>query len=412
MKKTVLLTLVLCLTLGLMFGFIFCRDGLNEALATAESAGAAEPAESAETAGEETAGEEEAAEGAGRLDYEALYALYEPEEIVMTIGEREITWGEYFYYLYRYATNVEQFFDNYAMYGMNLAWGDTLEEDGTETYADYVIETAESTALSISAMGAFADSIGTVLSEENRAAIAEKEQADYTAACGENATREDFEAFLKTIYMPTAVYDYMNEVSVLFQQGFLELYGETGEKLSDEETLAWMEKSGYMSSNHILFMTIDMTTGEALDEETKAEKLAQAQAVADELKAIGDRDALLARFAELKQELDEDTGKTAYPDGYVFTPGMMVSEFEETTAAQQPYEVSDPVETAYGYHVIMTLPLDPDAVIQYSDNGAPMTARALAASETYTTLVDAYALEQELVWREGYAAPDLTAFVK
>lgn len=404
MKKTVLLALLLCFILAGVLGFVVGRDEMNKAAATAA------PVEDAETAEAGEAAETE--QPAARLDVEALYALHQPDEVVLSFGEREITWGEYFYYLYRQALTVENYFDSMAMYGVNYAWGDAVEEGGEATFADYALTSAETTARSISAMSGYAQSLGLTVTEADRATIAEKEQSDYVAACGENGTREDFEAFLGTIYMPVSVYDFMNEVSVLYQNAFTELYGKNGEKLSDAEALSWMEKNEYMAANHILLATMNLSTGEALDDAAKADKLAKAQSLAEELKGITDAEALLARFAELKEEYDEDTGKIAYPDGYVFTPGTMVSEFEQATKSQEAYQVSDPVETSYGYHVILTLPLDPDAVIQYSSAGTPQTARSLAADEAYTEAVLAYEESRELVWKDGFEAPDLMAFVK
>ena len=90
----------------------------------------------------------------------------------------------------------------------------------------------------------------------------------------------------------------------------------------------------------------------------------------------------------------------------------MVAEFEEAVKAQGAYEVSDPVESAYGYHVIMTLPLDPDAVLDYSSGGAAMTARSTAANEAYSAAVDAYIEAQELHYAEGFTPPDLLSFVR
>ena len=396
MKQFFSMTLALCLLFSMALGF--------SGTASAESV-----EENTEEAVEEPVEETVAVP---RLDYEAIYALHEPDEVVMTVGEQEITWGEYFYYFYRQAASVESYFDSMAMYGTSCNWDDAIEEGGSETYADFVLAGAAQTALSIRALGGFVEENGFTLDDEGRAAIAEKEAEDIAAVLGEDGTREELEAFLQEMYMPVAVYDYMNEVSALYQQGFRERYGENGEKLSDEDALAWMEAQGYMAANHILLLTMDMATYQALDDEVKAEKLAKAQSIAEELHAIEEQDALLARFAALKEEFDEDTGKVAYPDGYVFTPGTMVSEFEEATRSQEPYQVSDPVESTYGYHVIMTMPLNPNAVLQYSSAGTPQTARALAANDLYADAVDTYAQTLELTWLEGYEAPDLLAFVK
>ena len=160
--------------------------------------------------------------------------------------------------------------------------------------------------------------------------------------------------------MTREFYDRMNRINYLYRQGYIQLFGETGELIDDAAAIAYLEDNGYVSANHILLMTIDSATGEALDEETIAAQEEKAKEIAAELQAIEDPQLLLARFAELKEEYCEDTGKVSYPDGYTFTPGTMVAEFEDTCNALEDYQVSDPILSSYGYHVIIRLPLDPD----------------------------------------------------
>ena len=397
MKKLFALLLVVCVIAAAAIGYDFgARGKLRSAQAAAAPTPAATPAPTPEPI--------------KMLDYDALYALHEPDEVVMTVGEHEVTWGEYFYYLYRQATSVESYFSTMNSYGMPASWTDPADDSGA-TYLDLTLDSAETTAKSLAAMEGFARQLGLELDEADLASIDEKVKTDITSACGEDATREDFDSYLTNLYLSPALYDRMNRLSVMYQKGYLELYGENGEKLSDEEAMAYLEENGYMSANHILFMTIDPTTGEALDEETAAAKLAQAQEIAAELQGIEDTEELLARFAELKTELDEDTGKVAYPDGYVFQPGEMVAEFENTVKAQEAYQVSDPVQSSYGYHVIMTLPLNADSVLDYSSSGTPMTARSIVSNTAYSQAVDAYTEEQTLSYAEGFTPPVLTDYL-
>ena len=106
------------------------------------------------------------------LDYDALYALHEPDEVVMTVGEHEVTWSEYFYYLYRQATSVEGYFSMMSTYGLPANWTDPADDSGA-TYIDLTLDSAETTAKSLAAMEGFAEELGLELDEEDLKTIAE-----------------------------------------------------------------------------------------------------------------------------------------------------------------------------------------------------------------------------------------------
>ena len=150
------------------------------------------------------------------------------------------------------------------------------------------------------------------------------------------------------------------------------------------------ETDGYLMAKHILLLTVSMNddgTREALSEEEKAEKLKtirELKARLDEAEE-GER---LTLFEELMTEHSEDTGLTSFPDGYLFQDGDMVEEFYEATLALEEGEVSDIVETSYGYHLIMRLPINydviPSAYTQYMAYGYDyLTLRYLCADEAF-----------------------------
>jgi parvulin-like peptidyl-prolyl isomerase len=191
------------------------------------------------------------------------------------------------------------------------------------------------------------------------------------------------------------------------------MYGENYENVTDEQAVSYLEDNGYTYANHILLATVDLSTGEALDDETIAAKKAQAEEIAAELQAIEDSEELLARFKELKEEYCEDNGKAYYPDGYVFQDGTMNSAFEEACKALGEYQVSDIVESSYGYHIIIRLPLDPDATVSYSSStGLATTARELYATTQYTEALDEYLDNMSVQYMDGFEQVDLTKYIK
>ena len=113
-------------------------------------------------------------------------------------------------------------------------------------------------------------------------------------------------------------------------------------------------------AKHILLLTVDMDgtptvqdgayVYPSLDEETIAEKKALADDLLAQLRSSDDPEAL---FDELMNEYSEDTGLDSNPDGYTTTVGQMVPAFEETALSLEFGEISDVVESSYGYHIIL-----------------------------------------------------------
>ena len=111
-------------------------------------------------------------------------------------------------------------------------------------------------------------------------------------------------------------------------------------------------------------------------------------------------------------ELSEDPGSARYPEGYTYTAGTMVPEFEAAAEALEDYAVSDVVETSYGYHILLRLPLSPDAIVEFSSTtGEARTARMLAANQEYAEKLQATADSLKLEWLPGHEQPDLLRFV-
>ena len=72
-----------------------------------------------------------------------------------------------------------------------------------------------------------------------------------------------------------------------------------------------------------------------------------------------------AKFDELMEKYSEDPGSKTNPEGYLFTEGQMVDEFYQGALNLKVNEISDLVESQFGYHIIQK-------VAEY-ENGVPYT---------------------------------------
>ena len=89
------------------------------------------------------------------------------------------------------------------------------------------------------------------------------------------------------------------------------------------------------------------------------EKRAKAEELLAQLQGAEDQEAL---FDQLMAEYSEDTaadGTVNGAEGYTAAPGQMVPPFEEAALALGDYELSGIVESSFGYHILLRLPLNP-----------------------------------------------------
>lgn len=172
---------------------------------------------------------------------------------------------------------------------------------------------------------------------------------------------------------------------------------------TDEELRQYF-KEDYLRAKHVLIMTQDADTGAEL----KGDELAEAETLANEIleRAKNGED-----FDALIEEYGEDPGMASNTDGYFFTDGEMVTEFEEATKSIQPGEFTL-CKSSFGYHIIQRLAIDEaDESFEtfFTDNSTTIESRYIAKQqqdaleqkaeelgiviETYQDVIDAIVLE-------------------
>lgn len=183
-------------------------------------------------------------------------------------------------------------------------------------------------------------------------------EQDYANVAAQVGSEEMADHVLWVQLLDRDLLAYLNESTDLYDQLCELYYGEnSGHYPTDAEVNAYLEETGQYRCKHILLATIDLATREPLDEKTIARKKATADDFLARLRAAEDPITL---FDQLMNEHSEDTGLAANPDGYTTSKGEMVAPFEKAALALNVGEISDVVESDFGYHIILRLPMNAD----------------------------------------------------
>lgn len=248
--------------------------------------------------------------------------------VIMTIGDREITYDEYRYYFLYTKAQMDQ--------------GDATYWDKNSGAEDTLKKTVDDNIKSTVAQEKLVDQF---LTEANQAGLNSEDTAAVDAAISSTiatlGTESDYAVALAAENMTADFYRKWLERSQLMKKMMTIVFSEGGKYAVTDDELKTFVAEKYAHVKHILLLLDTADTGT-----TNKDK------ATDLLKQVnegGDFDALMvANSADYSEE---------YPDGYTFTTGEMVAEFETAAFALKENEVSDIVTTTYGYHIIKRLPI-------------------------------------------------------
>lgn len=334
------------------------------------------------------------------------------DETVMTVGEIEIPADLYFYWVNTIARDAEAIYRQYSVYYPQYAT--LLNTDGslnwnasysqTMTLGDVVrLQAMEKLAYFV-ITESMAKSNGIELTEANRAEISATVDKNLTAY-KENLIEKDAANAELSDEEIEAKYFYnlgVDRATVERMMGITFLSNAIIEQMMTEGSSLYVADEAYddfaFYADHILIATVNLETGNALTADEVQAKLELAESILARLQESDDMEALFASLADFHSE---DTGRAAYPTGYIFTEGTMVTEFEDAVKALQPGELSGLVKSTYGYHIILRRDL------QEGLKAYPEEKTALA--ETYlTTLVNAIIANSNVSTGDALTGVDLS----
>ena len=305
------------------------------------------------------------------------------DTVVARVGEADITAAELLYWI-NYGTELT--LSQYGSYMTELPWDDDLGNG--MTLADQMKKSALEAAALYALLPTLAQQEGLSVTQDTLDQLDSQHKQAVESLGTEQLAEHSF-------WYQMITWDLL---SLLSTRADLHLqlqnlyFGEGSEDYpTDAEVLAYaQDELGIYRAKHILLATVDTETREPLDEATIAEKKATAEDLLAQLRAAEDPVAL---FDELMNEYSEDPGRETYPTGYTFTTGSMVQEFEDAAYALSEGEVSEVVESSFGYHILLRLPLDKAAAAyevrdEYFSNfiAEQMDSAVIATSEDYDKL--------------------------
>ena len=381
MKRLISAALCLALALGLMAGCGSLEDVDLGVSAAPENTGAGDASSL-------------------QLDWDAARAKHELDATVLTVDGENADWGEFFYWLYYCYTNYVNDMGAVTDFSTPYIYNSEM------TIGEMLIDAAKSYCVQYHALDVNARKEGVELTKEDEEALQALLESDIKKIAGEDGTEEELFAALEETYVSRELYELMNRTAALYSRAYNTLYGGTGEKLTEQEVKDFADEYSFMTAKHILIQTTD-AEGEPIDEAAKAEKLAEAEEIYAQLEGKSGQE-LESAFDALMQEKSEDTGLAAFPDGYCFTADDMVTEFSEAVAALEPGQLSGIVESSFGYHIILRMPLTAeDRVLQFDSTGTPYTIRAVAAANLYEARLNGWIENAETVWAAEFEDLDL-----
>lgn len=243
------------------------------------------------------------------------------DETVMTVNGSAILMNEYRYY---YLSNKAQ-----------MDQGDVAYWTKNADKADSLKETTDSVVLQNAAYDVFLAEKGYTATADDQAAVDAQVETIRSYYDSDEAYRQA----LTDAYLTEELY---RKMTLRYHLIYRYLYDTNSVSHPDEI-------ANYIRVKHVLVKVNDDRSDE--------EALALAKQIAEEARNGADFDELVAKYGE-------DPGMENNTDGYYFTDdGSMVQEFQDASFALREGEISDPVKSTHGYHVIQRLPVEESYMI-------------------------------------------------
>lgn len=283
------------------------------------------------------------------------------DAVVMTVDGVDVTADMLFYWTVATC-------DQYIQMGVT----DWEMDIGGMTIGEMVLQGAQETAIYHQVVTSKAQELGCTMTEADWADFDTRVEAlKANMATDPEEAEMGYQYWLAYMGITEAAFLDMSQTSYALLNLEEDLFGENGtQAVSQADIEAWVADAGIVNTKHILVMNQPSEDG---SDDGSAAALAAAQAIRDQLTQEGDT---AEAFDTLMYEKTEDMdyyGTPNNPEGYTFDAtgtmvdggGSLVTSFVEAGQALEIGEISDPVQSEYGYHILMRTEVDMDSMMAY-----------------------------------------------
>lgn len=321
------------------------------------------------------------------------------DTVLFTVDGRDVTADQYLYWLLTSISNAK----NSGYLADDDAWEEEI--DGTPT-SDYLKQNALDISKLYAVVANHAEDAGAGVTEDQRAEA--EQQLDQMGSMYEQYYGLTTQEWLDQQCISREGYLSLNDAYYQVQnlQSSMEESGELTP--TDEDIQNMIDDQGIYSCKHILLAFPTHDDGSAVTDEEKAATKAKADALYAQI--TSDADPIAAFDTAMNEQSDdgrdETTGELLKPNGYTFLStgelvdgsSSLVSEFVTAGTALEVGEISQPVETDYGYHILLRQDADND------------DTRAAYSNYAMNQLLDQWSSDAKVKTTKAYDNLDPKAF--
>ena len=302
------------------------------------------------------------------INFNQAFATFKPDTVMLRSGDLTISWADLYVVLYTTVRNLV------SSYGMEIPWDEDF--DG-QPLAELVLEYSADEAKSLLTFMYGLEANNFAFTDQELATISDDLDELIETYGGKEALiealRTDGGFYSFDVFEELFKFEY--KVMYLSDR----LYGEGAASFPDDKVAEFAEKNGFLMAMHILRLQYD---------ESDDSPLSYAEEIHSRLAEQKNSSDFVSIFRGLMNEFSEDEGALhSFPNGYLFQHHDMMPEFSDATAALEIGGLSGIVETMYGYHIILRLPLDYEATpISIASEGITRSLRQVAATNDFNDL--------------------------